>query len=67
MAIYASVQYDYQNNMYKKIYLLIGVKFSYSWQLVDAVNCLLKLIMAFLATQQELKTFLVYTVINMLL
>lgn len=26
MAIYASVQSDYQNNMYKKIYLLIGVK-----------------------------------------
>lgn len=33
--------------MYKKIYLLIGVKLNYSWQLVDAVNCLLKLIMAF--------------------
>ena len=48
MAIYASVQSDYQNNMYKKIYLLIGVKLNYySWQLVDAVNCLLKLIMAF--------------------
>lgn len=26
---------------------MIGVKFSYSWQLVDAANCLLKLIMAF--------------------
>lgn len=47
MAIYASVQSDYQNNMYKKIYLLIGFKLNYSWQLVDAVNCLLKLIMAF--------------------
>ena len=47
MAIYASVQSDYQNNMYKKIYLLIGVNLNYSWQLVDAVNCLLKLIMAF--------------------
>ena len=33
--------------MYKKIYLLISVKFNYSWQLVDAANCLLKLIMAF--------------------
>ena len=47
VAIYAPVQYDYQNNMSKKIYLLIGVKFNYSWQLVDAANCMLKLIMAF--------------------
>lgn len=47
MAIYASVQSDDQNNMYKKIYLLISVKFNHSWQLVDAANCLLKLIMAF--------------------
>ena len=31
----------------KKKFLFIGVKFSYSWQLVDAANCLLKLILAF--------------------
>ena len=47
VTINASVQYDYQNSMYKKIYLFIGGKFSYSWQLVDAANCLHYLIMGF--------------------